>query len=90
MTPFQVVLAVAGAVTVVSLLAGLALILRSRDVSTRVVVADLIFYAMLVAYLLWTLANPTSITYDVVLLAAIAGGVLPTLSMARMISRGRR
>lgn len=90
MTAFQVVLMVAGGLTVAALLSGLVLIVRSRDVSTRVVTSDLLFYSMLVAYLIWTLEFRTSITYDVMVLAAIAGGVLPTLSMARMIARGRR
>jgi multicomponent Na+:H+ antiporter subunit F len=45
---------------------------------------------MIAIFLTWTLTNPTSIGYEVALLAAIAGGVLPTLSMARIISKGRR
>lgn len=90
MTPFEWILAACIAVMVVSLLSGLALILRTDDVLTRAVLSDLVFYAMVCIYLTWTLTNPTSIGYEVALLAAIAGGVLPTLSMARIISKGRR
>lgn len=70
--------------------AGLALALRSRDELTRAVLADLVFYGMLCMFLAWTCLNDMSIAYDIVLLAAIVAGVLPTLSMARIISKGRR
>ena len=90
MTPFEWILAVCIAVMALALLSGLVLILRSPDVFTRAVISDLIFYSMICMFLTWTLTNPTSIGYEVALLAAIAGGVLPTLSMARIISKGRR
>lgn len=67
---------------------GLALI--SRDELTRTVISDVVFYGMLCMYLAWSLTNDASIVYDIALLAAIACGVLPTLSMARIISKGRR
>ena len=41
-------------------------------------------------YLLWTIGNDTQISYEIVLLAALVGGVLPTMSIARIISKGRR
>jgi len=88
-TPFEWLLAVCIAIMALTLLSGLVLVLRTSDVLTRAVLADLIFYTMICIFLTWTLTNPTSIGYEVALLAAIAGGVLPTLSMARIISRGR-
>lgn len=90
MTPFEWLLAACITVMVVALLAGLVLVLRTADVLSRAVLSDLIFYAMICIFLTWTLTNPTSIGYEVALLAAVAGGVLPTLSMARIISKGRR
>ncbi|MDO5512760.1 cation:proton antiporter [Corynebacterium sp.] len=90
MSPFEWLIAACIAVMALTLLSGLVLVLRTSDVLTRAVVADLIFYTMVCIFLAWTLINPTSIGYEVALLAAIAGGVLPTLSMARIISRGRR
>lgn len=90
MTPFEWILAACIAVMAVCLLSGLVLVLRTDDVFTRAVLSDLVFYAMICIFLTWTLTNPTSIGYEVALLAAIAGGVLPTLSMARIISKGRR
>lgn len=90
MTPFEWLLAVCIGIMALALVSGLVLILRTRDVITKAVISDLIFYSMVCIFLTWTLTNATSIGYEVALLAAIAGGVLPTLSMARIISRGRR
>lgn len=74
----------------ISLLIGIVVMARHKDPLTRAVVSDLGFYSMIGFYLIWSTINATQIAYDVVLLAALAGGVLPTLSMARIISRGRR
>ncbi|MBC3186584.1 cation:proton antiporter [Corynebacterium sp. zg-331] len=87
---FQIILWVCGAVILACLLAGLTLILRSGDALTQVVLSDLAFYSMIALYLVWSLDHQTSIAYEIALLAALVGGVLPTLSMSRMVSRGRR
>ncbi|MEJ4099054.1 cation:proton antiporter [Corynebacterium mastitidis] len=87
---FQAILWGSGIVILACLLGGIALILRTRDVLTRVVLSDLAFYSMIALYLVWSLDNQTSIAYEIALLAALVGGVLPTLSMSRMVSRGRR
>ncbi len=42
---------------------------------------------MLCMYITWTFTNHASILYDIAMLAAIAAGVLPTLSMARIMAR---
>ncbi len=90
MTPFEWLLAVCITIMALALVSGLVLILRTRDMITKAVISDLVFYSMICIYLTWTLTHATSIGYEVALLAAIAGGVLPTLSMARIISKGRR
>ncbi|QGU03565.1 cation:proton antiporter [Corynebacterium comes] len=90
MTPFEWILTVCIAVMALSLISGLVLVLRTSDALTKAVISDLVFYTMICIFLTWTLTNPTSIGYEVALLAALAGGVLPTLSMARIISKGRR
>lgn len=90
MTPFEWILAVCIAIMTACLVSGLVLVLRTSDALTKAVLSDLIFYTMICIFLTWTLTNPTSIGYEVALLAAIAAGALPTLSMARIISKGRR
>ncbi|AKK07683.1 cation:proton antiporter [Corynebacterium testudinoris] len=90
MSPFEWILAVCIGIMVLALLSGLVLIIKTSDFLTRAVLSDLVFYSMICVYLTWTLTHATSIAYEVAILAAIAGGVLPTLSMARIISKGRR
>ncbi|QGU03037.1 putative monovalent cation/H+ antiporter subunit F [Corynebacterium kalinowskii] len=70
------------------LLANLVLILRSDD-ATRGVVADMVFYLMLSCYAVWTLLWDTSIVYEVILLGSLLG-LLSTVSVARILSKGRR
>lgn len=70
------------------LLANLVLIVRSDDAS-KGVVADMIFYLMLCCYAVWTLLWDTSIVYEVILLGSLLG-LLSTVSVARILSKGRR
>ena len=45
---------------------------------------------MIAIFLVWTLFNSSAIAYEIPLLAGLVCGVIPTISMARIISRGRR
>lgn len=81
---------IGGGLMVVAMIMTLALIAYTRNELVRAIVSDLIFYAMIGIYVIWTMFHHTHIAYEIVLLAAIAGGILPTLSMARIISKGRR
>ncbi len=87
---FQTIMTVCIVIMALSLLAGLAKIIVTTDELSRSVLADLVFYAMIAIYLVWTLFNQSMITYEIAVLAALVGGVIPTISMARIISRGRR
>ncbi|WIM67922.1 cation:proton antiporter [Corynebacterium breve] len=87
---FQTIIIVCIAIMAVSMLAGLIKIVATGDNFTRAVLSDLIFYSMIVIFLAWTLINDSLIAYEVAILAALVAGVLPTLSMARIISKGRR
>ncbi|MGD7002174.1 cation:proton antiporter [Corynebacterium halotolerans] len=90
MTAFQMILVAAGVIMLICLLASMVLIFRARDFLTRTVVSDVVFYTMIAIFLVWSMDNQTSIAYEIVILAALVAGVLPTISMARMISKGRR
>ncbi|AWB83208.1 cation:proton antiporter [Corynebacterium liangguodongii] len=87
---FGVVLTACMIVMAVCLLVGLGAVIATSDELSRAVMADLVFYAMVAIYLVWTLMNDTMIAYEVAILAALVCGTIPTLSMARIISRGRR
>ncbi|OFN38589.1 cation:proton antiporter [Corynebacterium sp. HMSC072A04] len=90
MSAFQWVVFVCIFLIGASVCVALVLALRSRDELTRTVMSDMVFYGMLCMYISWAMTNHASIVYDIAMLAAIAAGVLPTLSMARIISKGRR
>lgn len=87
---FETILIVCIAIMAVCLVVALVAILRERDELSRAVMADYIFYAMVCIFFVWSLFNDTFIAYEIAILAALVCGAIPTLSMARVISRGRR
>lgn len=87
---FQTIMTVCIIVMALSLVAGLAKLILTSDELSRSVIADFIFYSMAAIFLVWTLFTPNLITYEIPILAALVCGVIPTISMARIISRGRR
>lgn len=74
----------------ICLLISLAAVILTKDELSRAVMADMVFYSMIAIFLVWTLWNTSSIAYEIPILAGIVCGVVPTISMARIISRGRR
>lgn len=87
---FETIISACMIVMAVALLVGLGAVIWTKDELSRAVMADLVFYAMIAIYLVWTLLTDTMIGYDVAILAALVCGVIPTISMARIITRGRR
>ncbi|WP_342318867.1 cation:proton antiporter [Corynebacterium mayonis] len=83
---------ITGCIIVVTacLLVTLGFLILTKDELSRAVMADLVFYAMVSIFLMWTLFNSSMIPFDIAILAALVCGAIPTLSMARIISRGRR
>ncbi len=87
---FETILMGCVIVMALSLLVGLAGLILVKDELSRAVMADLIFYAMVTIFLVWSIWTPTMIGYEIAILAGLVCGVIPTISMARIISRGRR
>lgn len=87
---FTTVMQVCIIVMAVSLLVSLAAVILTKDELSRAVMADVIFYGMVAIFLVWTLWNSSAIGYEIPILAGLVCGVIPTISMARIISRGRR
>ncbi|MCS4490340.1 cation:proton antiporter [Corynebacterium sp. ES2794-CONJ1] len=84
-------LAVASSVLMIlSIMVALVAMLSTANEFSRAVISDVVFYGMIGLYLVWTMFHDTQIAYEVVMLAALAGGVLPTMSVARIIAKGRR
>ncbi len=78
------------AIVGITLIGSILLIIRSKNNYTRAVLSDMVFYSMIACYVMWSMLNETQIAYEIILLAALVGGVLPTMSIARIISKGRR
>ncbi|SDS61577.1 hypothetical protein [Corynebacterium timonense] len=87
---FETIITVCIVVMAACLVVGLGALIATRDELSRAVMADLIFYGMVATYLMWTLFTNTMIGYEVAILGALVCGAIPTLSMARIIARGRR
>lgn len=87
---FTTIMQVCIIVMAASLLISLAAVIMTKDELSRAVMADVIFYGMVAIYLVWTLWNTSAIGYEIAILAGLVCGVIPTISMARIISRGRR
>ena len=87
---FEAILIGAIVIIVACLIIGMIAILRDKDDLNRAVLADYIFYGAVCLYFVWTIFNDTFIGYEIAILAALVCGTIPTLSMSRIISRGRR
>ncbi len=87
---FEAILIGAIVIIVACLIIGMIAILRDKDELNRAVLADYIFYGTVCLYFVWTIFNDTFIGYEIAILAALVCGTIPTLSMSRIISRGRR
>ena len=87
---FEGILIGAIVIIVACVIIGLVAILRDKDELSRAVLADYIFYGGVCLYFVWTIFNNTFIGYEIAILAALVCGAIPTLSMSRIISRGRR
>ena len=87
---FETILMGCVIVMALSLLVGLGGLILVKDELSRAVMADLIFYAMVTIFLVWSIWTPTMIGYEIAILAGLVCGVIPTISMARIITRGRR
>ena len=89
MSVFAIIISACMAVSGIALVANLLLILKEKRLTSRSVLADMVFYTMVATFLLWALLNPTFITYEVAILASLMG-LITTISTARILSKGRR
>ncbi len=72
-----------------ALFLGVLVIFRVRDNVSRAVLADAALYPMVGVFLTTALLRSTSITFDIAMLAGLMG-ILSTVGLARVVSRGRR
>ncbi len=62
---------------------------RAPDDATRAVVADLLFFCVIAVFALAAMMSGSAVLFDVLLIATLLG-ILTTVALARMLTRGRR
>lgn len=82
-------LGVALGILAISLLGTVVRIVLGPDDATRIVLADMVFFSALALFTVFVMWRGSAVAVDVVLLGSLIG-VLSTVALARMISRGRR
>jgi multicomponent Na+:H+ antiporter subunit F len=80
---------VALVLVVVAAVAGVVRVVLAPDDATRAVVADLLFFCAIAIFVLAALLRDTAVLFDVTLIATLSG-ILATIALARMLTRGRR
>ncbi|MDO4910769.1 MAG: cation:proton antiporter [Corynebacterium sp.] len=65
------------------------LIVRTKDLGSRALLGDAVFYLMICIFLGANFFVVSQIAYDVAILGALLG-ILSTVGMARILSKGRR
>lgn len=80
---------VAAAMVVLSALLGFVGVLRARDDASRAVLADLFYFSAIAAFVLMGTLLDSAVVFDVAVIASLIG-VLGTLALALILTRGRR
>ncbi len=72
-----------------AVLVGLVLTLRGTDSASRAVAGDLVFFAVVGLLVTMAIVVSSAVILDAAMLAALLG-ILATIALARIITRGRR
>lgn len=72
-----------------SVLAGLWRVYTATDAATRTIVADLVFFACVGILVVQGMLLKSEVSVDLSLIAAILG-IVATLALARILTRGKR
>ncbi|AZA14587.1 cation:proton antiporter [Corynebacterium choanae] len=88
-SPFALTIYCAIIIMGIALLMSLVLLVKVRNDTSRIVLADAVFYPMLGIYLAWSYLHETQIAYEVVMFGGLLG-LLTSVSLARIVTKGRR
>lgn len=80
---------VATVLLAVAVLLGVLRVATAKDLATRAAVGDLIFFSALGILAIQGFLHRSAVTVDLVLIASILA-ILSTVSLARILTRGRR
>lgn len=87
--PMTVIAAVTMAIMGLAILLGLLRIRLATDAGSRAVVGDLVFFAGIGLMMGLSVLDESSVIFDAAVLASMLG-VLTTVALARIITRGQR
>ncbi len=68
---------------------GIARVMTATDDATRAVVGDLVYFCAVAVMIMMLMATDSAVTFDVALIAALLG-ILSTIALSRILTRGRR
>lgn len=80
---------IAGGVLSVTVLLGMIRLITARDSASRAVVGDLVFFSCVGLLALFGMTHASNVSVDLALIAAVLG-ILATIALARIITRGQR
>lgn len=80
---------VASGLVAAAVLAGLVRIATATDDASRAVVGDLVFFSAVALLILYGMIQGSAAVVDAALLASLLG-ILATIALARILTRGRR
>ncbi|WP_312717494.1 monovalent cation/H+ antiporter complex subunit F [Mobilicoccus sp.] len=85
----ETVLGVCVAILSLAVLVGIVGVFRARDDASRAVVSDLIYFSVVALLAVFGVLLGSAVVEDAIMTASLLG-VLATVSLARIITRGRR
>ena len=84
-----VVVSICALILAAAIIFGLIRVLTARDLGSRAVVSDLIYFSSVAIVTMLGIAVSSSIVLDVVFLASMVG-ILATIALSRILTRGHR
>ena len=85
----ETVLGVCVAILSLAVLVGIVGVFRARDDASRAVVSDLIYFSVVALLAVFGVLLGSAVVEDAIMTTSLLG-VLATVSLARIITRGRR
>lgn len=84
-TAFGIAIVVIG----ISAILGVVATVRANSDASRAVIGDLLFFSAIAAFILIAAIRDSAVVFDVALIAVLLG-ILATLALGQMLTRGRR
>lgn len=73
----------------ISAVLGVVATVRANSDASRAVIGDLLFFSAIAAFILIAAVRDSAVVFDVALIAVLLG-ILATLALGQMLTRGRR